>query len=194
VAIGAKWLALSVAPHPSCDDGEHADCGPTTYLFYNIATGKPRIPRLSPGMLVDLDSPTLTRRICRPLQIPEGDPTFPAPFMFYGRYALELPVTGIYLDRCGSRLHLPLLRGPYNVAMFGNSQAVGFCTRLAQVTTGAQQVMQGLYLPSLRRFQVIMPSDLGCPQGVALGPRHLAVIGGISLWMASFPSRPPSRS
>lgn len=82
-AVGARWLALSVAPHQPCGDGVHYSCGPTTNIFYNIATGKPRSPRMDRTTIVDLNSATLTRPICRPLQLPAAEESlFPPALAF----------------------------------------------------------------------------------------------------------------
>ncbi|HET9102419.1 MAG TPA: hypothetical protein VFN55_03630 [Solirubrobacteraceae bacterium] len=184
-AIGADWVGLSVAPHQACGDGIHGTCGPTTYLYENVVTGASRTPRLRAGSVVDLDSPSLTSRLCKPLQVPQGTGGFPNPFTFFGRYTLAFSRSGIYVERCGSRLHLPLIVGSNDFTSFGNTKAVGACNR--RTSTGAAPTLQGVFLPSLRRYQVDMPSNIGCPQSIALGPHHIAVTSGLSLWVAAFP-------
>jgi hypothetical protein len=178
-AVGARWLALSVAPHQSCGDGEHYTCGPTTYIYYNIATGKPRSASMGGSTIIDLNSPTLTRQICRPLQLPAG-----SALTFYGSFAVAPEQNGIYVERCGSHLHMPLVVGSYAGTHLGNTEAVSFCSFSSQ-----QQL--GMFLPSLRRFTFTLPSGLGCPL-VALGTRRVYTIDTQRrLWAAGFPSKPP---
>jgi hypothetical protein len=172
VIVGARWLGLQIDPHAPCGDGEHNSCGPTTYLFYNIASGRSRTPRVGPTTIVDLDSPTLTRRLCAPLAeptSPPGTPPFPPDVTFYGRFALLEAQTGIYLQRCGSRLNVPLVTAGYAGQLVGNQQAVAFCP--ASSAPGS-----GIFLPSLRRFMFTLPRGTYSCWAAALGPRHLYIL------------------
>lgn len=183
VAVGTKWFALSVAPHESCGDGVHYTCGSTTYIYYNIATGRPRSPRAGVHTIIDLDSPTLTRAVCRPLP---GSTIFPSPLTLYGPFALSSEQTGFYLRRCGSPLHMPLAEKTVQ-ALIGNAQAVAYCPDAPD----PNQQASGIFLPSLRRFTFSLPTGTRCWQAV-LGPRHLYVVDmQRRLWVAPFPSKPP---
>jgi hypothetical protein len=187
--VGAKWLALSVAPHQPCGDREHNDCGNYSYLFYNIATGRQKVPRTSTSTIIDLDSPTMTRRLCRPLQVPAGFPAFPPPLTFYGAFALAQAQHGVHVDRCGSHIHVPVIPG----FLVSNAQAVGDCS------PHQPDQIDGIFMPSLRRFTARLASPLSCdtlaPGDLALGPRHLYLAGpNGSLWAAAFPPQPPHAS
>jgi hypothetical protein len=100
-AVGARWLEIQVQPPASCGDGVHYSCGLTTYDYYNIRTGKPQSPPVGKNTIIDLDSPTLTRPICPPLMGPA--------LTFYGSFAVSQEPGGIYVERCGSDLNLPLV-------------------------------------------------------------------------------------
>lgn len=183
-AIGAKWLVVQVPPHDPCGDGVHNSCGPTTYSFYNINTGRPRSPRTGAGEVVDLNSPSLMRRVCRPLQVPSGqNSAFPPPLTFFGSFAEVKDPSGIYLEKCGSSLQLPVVTTPYAGVLLGNIGVVGFCHFGGDLS--------GYFLPSLRRFEAAVPADTGCP--TVLGIRHVFASGPQStLLAAAFPSKPPS--
>jgi hypothetical protein len=175
-AVGATWLEVQVEPHQPCGDGVHYTCGPTTYVYYNIRTGKPRFPSVGQSTIVDLNSPTLTRQICPPLLGPS--------LAFYGSFAVAEEPSGIYVERCGSHLKMPLVLAPYAGTLLGNTRAVAFCSELSQPQSG-------IFLPSLRRFTFALPSGLAgrCP---VLGARHVYVDDARGrLWAAAFPSKPP---
>jgi hypothetical protein len=187
-AVGSRWVAIEVEPHEPCGDGIHRTCGPTTYMFYNIATGKRRAAPMSSRTIIDLDSPTLTRQICPPLQDPAGSDStaFPPPLMFYGSLAVVQEQNGIYVERCGSRLHIPLVGGNYAGSMPANTQAVAFCA-------DAQQQWSGIFLPGLRRFTFRVPVGPSCGVTV-LAARHVYTVSADPqwrLWYAAFPSKPP---
>lgn len=187
LAVGSRWVAVQVEPHESCGDGIHSTCGPTTYMFYNIATGRRRAPPMGSRTITDLNSPTLTRQICQPLQKPAGSDStvFPPPLTFYGSFAVAQAQNGIYVERCGSRLHMPLVAGRYAGSLLAHTQAVAFCP-------DTQQQWSGIFLPSLRRFTFTVP--VGPPCGVTvLATRHIYTEAGPQqrLWSAAFPATPP---
>lgn len=181
--IGAKWF-VEVDPHEPCGDGVHYSCGPTTYSFYNIDTGRRRSPPTGAGTIIDLNSSSLKRRVCQPLQVPPGqDSAFPPPLTFFGSFAEVEDPSGIYLEKCGSRLRLPLVTTPYAGLLLGSTDAVGFCT------FGGG--LNGYFLPSLRSFKAALPAETGCP--AALGTRHIFANGSQStLLAAAFPAKSKS--
>jgi hypothetical protein len=175
-AVGVRWLEVQVEPHQSCGDGVHYSCGPTTYIYYNTRTGSPRFPSVRPSTIIDLNSPTLTRHICRPLVGPS--------LTLFGSFAVAEERGGVYVERCGSHLNLPLALAPYAGTLVGNTQAVAFCGVLSQHEAG-------MFLPSLRRFTFTLPSGLAgqCP---VLGARHIYIDDAQErLWAAVFSSKPP---
>jgi hypothetical protein len=191
IGVGANWLALEVAPHQSCGDGVHSECGPSTTLFYDIATGKRRSPEPTGNSVIDLDSPMLTRRVCAPVSVPPGFPTFPPLVKLDRGFALVQSGNGIYAERCGSPERTYLVTGGYAGGLVESQHAVGFCQTQPQPNAPQEQI-SGAYLPSLTRFTTILPAGSSCV--VALGPRHLYIAGppnATALWAAPFPSRVP---
>lgn len=105
VVLGARWLEMIVQGHQSCGDGVHFECGPDTYVYYNLLTHQVRhgSPQTS-TRVVDPDSPTLTRRVCAPLRVPAS-----GSLTLEGKVALSSNADGRrILERCGSRLHMPV--------------------------------------------------------------------------------------
>jgi hypothetical protein len=201
-AIGSVWMLVEVTPPQSCgpDDPEHNECGPTTYLFYNIRTGKLRagLPTLGPNEFVDLNSPRLTSQMCYPVSAPTGS-VYPPPVGLDGAFAFVQASSGIYVQRCGSNEQTYLTTDPnkwsitpFDASFYKNDQAAGFCT--GQSTGNSLvETLEGIYLPSLTRFVAAVPPGGWC--GVAtLGPRHVYIEGppdATSVLAAGFPPRPP---
>jgi hypothetical protein len=195
-AVGDKWLALDIRAHESCGDGIHYECGPETYLFYNIATGRPKTPHPAANAFIDLDSPTLTSQLCSPLSMPTG---FPPPFVFNGRFAFVVSpgVPGdldpIYVQQCGSSertfLSLPDLGLlPFLGGFVENQYASAFCTPQVAPNRTLEEI-SGIYLPSLTPFTAALPDNTLCGlTEAALGPRHLYIE---ELRRARQPSGPP---
>jgi hypothetical protein len=201
-AIGAVWMLVEVTPPQTCgpDDPEHNECGPTTYLFYNIRTGRVRtgLPTLGPNEFVDLNSARLTSRMCYPVSAPTGS-VYPPPVARDGRFVFVQASSGIYVQRCGSSEQTYLTTDPnkwsirpFTASFYENDQAAGFCT---SQSTGNSLVgtLEGIYLPTLTRFTAAIPPGGWC--GVAtLGPRHIYIEGPedtTSVLAAAFPPRPP---
>ena len=183
LAVGARWFLLTGAPDAPCGDNVHNDCGPGATLYYSIATGKRGFPQVDAHTIIDLDSSTLTQPVCRPLQAPLPNvggylAAFPPSLTFFGRFAVSEETSGLYVEECGSQLHLPLVGAGYEGRLFGASQAVAFWNSNPQVS--------GIFLPSLRRFTFNVPSGFS---GAALGPRHLYVITPTHVWVAALPSK-----
>jgi len=151
-AIGKEWIEFQIA----C--GYH--CGPTTLAFQNIQSGQvddqPADWRPGGTEIPDLNSPTLTRTLCKPLDVPGGftDPatgqTLPGTIVFYGRFVVAQQVNGdnyyssTYLEQCGSSLHA--LIDPNRWPLAANPHAVVW------TTNGISSKVDGLFLPSRRRL------------------------------------------
>lgn len=83
-------------------------------VFQNLQTGGLRQDPGEGTAAADLNAPTLTRRVCRPLRVP---PTFPefnthpiaGLLLVYGSFAVAVcgnrQSTAAYLERCGTHLH-----------------------------------------------------------------------------------------
>jgi hypothetical protein len=113
VSIGTHWIDIK----ESC-----YHCA-TTYVFQDIQTGNTRSDPTGPTTIPDVNSPTLGRRVCSPLRVPRaddggegGDLNAWGSLRVYGSFALAsgtdpYGTPSVYLERCGSRLHLPIQRG-----------------------------------------------------------------------------------
>jgi hypothetical protein len=179
LAVGARWLELQLQPDQSCGDGEHYTCGPTTDLYFNVRTGRPRVPPASRSTIVDLDSRTLTRPLCRPLIGPL--------WWFDGTFAVAQEASGMFLERCGSDMKMPLVTATnYAGTTLANTEAVAFCSFSSTQTAG-------IFLPSRRRFTFTVPKNASnvpaCP--TVLGQRYVYYDDEQErLWAAPFPRKP----
>jgi hypothetical protein len=160
IAIGSRWIEFQV----TC--GYH--CGPTTFGFQNIQSGRVhgQPSGWKPGgtEIPDLNSPTLTRTLCKPFRVPNGfsdSYSGPAPgtIDFYGRFAVAFDwylrsdgyVDQRYvLERCGSHLHQVLLGSvPGGFPLAINSYAV-----IWPDLGLANSTIHGAFLPSGHRFKI----------------------------------------
>ncbi len=173
VAVGARWLEVQLQPNQSCGDGVHYSCGPTTDVYYNVRTGEPRVPSVGQSTIVNLNSPTLTRRLCPPLIGPL--------WWFDGRFAVAQETNGVFLERCGSDLNKPLIVATtYAGIVLANTEAVAFCS-------DSRTEQSGIFLPSLRSFRFTVNA---CP--TVLGERNVYYDDAQDrLWAAPLPSKPP---
>ena len=183
VAVGARWFQVEVEPHEPCGDGIHNTCGPTTYAFYNVRTGQQEVPIVTESETVDLNSPTLVRTLCAPLVEPSGySPTDASAnnLTFDGSFAVGEETSGLYIERCGSNLHVSLVTDPVGGSVLQNARAIAFCSY-------GQTPTNGLLLPSLTPFTMVAPAvaPTACP---LLGPRHAYVVDAQNqLWAATLP-------
>ncbi len=183
--VGADWIEVKESCY-HCRD---------FHDFQNIQTGQlasattPRDlgQRSGPGgtTIPDLDSPTLIRRLCRPLRVPTSwdnayDQSVSGMLMFHGSFAVASGVRRgsdnqfAFIERCGSRLHVPI---PDDATVIASSHAVIW-------QAGG---VNGVLLPSLRRLRIILPGVVTRASGVvaALSQRTLYVLGRGQLWTAS---------
>lgn len=190
-AIGDRWIEFEI----TC--GYH--CGPTTFAFQNIRSGQvndqPRDWKPGGTEIPDLNSPTLTRVLCRPLRLPAGftDPTtsqtLPGTLVFYGQFAIAQQWSAgnlnlyTYLERCGSRLRRRI--DPNGWPFTANTHLVVWMTA---GPAGPHRPLDGLFLPTLRRVRVTLPS---IPSRVALSAKHIYVITSTGrLYQATAPAAP----
>jgi len=178
-AIANQWIEFLV----TC--GYH--CGPTTFAFQNLQTGQvdDQPPDWKPGgtEIPNLNSPILTQHLCKPLKVPDGftDPTtnqtLPGTISFYGRFVVAQQWSPgnlnihTYLARCGSGLHK--LIDPNDWPLAGNAHAIIWTLGFANPTPGRSPQalpVQGLFLPTLRRFTITTPSAASV---VALSAKHI---------------------
>lgn len=172
IAVGADWIEYDViCGMEHCTD---------TYAFQNIATGQVQGPpmdwRAGGRTVPDLNSPTLARQLCSPLRVPRGNPgedniSVPGHLSFAGPFAIAVDWSGIqsvqpYLERCGSRLHKPIDQNDY--PLVANPRLV-----LWERSGGVSRRLDGLFLPSLRRLTLVLPSAPADPFRLVLSSRTL---------------------
>jgi hypothetical protein len=145
-----------------------------TYHFQNIDTGQVQsLPGWRAGgrIVPDLDSPSLVRTLCLPLKVPPAPtpytnldlPPGPGSLSMYGSFAI---VSSDVLERCGSRLK----------RVVGNQEPLGASSRAIVWVAGSDsRRLDGLFLPSLRRF-VIATGPSITPYAVVLSSGELYVI------------------
>ena len=131
-AIGSDWIEYDES---SVHLGDR-------FVFQSISGGELRRDPTNARTVVDLSSPRLARRLCAAASVPKyGRVTLD------GAFAVVSGPAGAFVERCGRRLHLAL--GP---AVFVQS-VPGAIAWLAE----PGRSLQGVLLPSLRRFRVILP-------------------------------------
>lgn len=154
--------------------------------------------------IADLDSPQLHRAVCRPLRVPVEHPWLSdgtGAFMrsrrpiwgsltFYGSFAVAIGDSGDAIERCGTNLHLhiPIVGNlgatENDPASLGNERMV--------LWSHARQELGGVFLPSLRRFTILLPSLIDGVDHAAMGNRTLYVLDDhLELWRTSLPNAPP---
>ncbi len=146
---------------------------PGVYHFQNIVTGQVQsLPGWQAGgrIVPDLDSPSLARTLCRPLKVPPDAtpyrnrdlPPGPGSVSLHGSFAI---VSSDVLERCGSRLKRVL----------GDQQPLGASERAIVWVAGSNSHrLDGLFLPSLRRFVIATGPSIN-PNRVVLSSGELYV-------------------
>jgi hypothetical protein len=177
-AVGTHWVEFD----RNCDDVHLCP----NYTFVNIQTGATRDASIPAGTLIDLNSVKLARKICRPLRLP-NIPLFELPtksLVFDGRFAIATGASGIFLERCGKRLHLRI--SPYGNPFVGD--VVGANSR-AVVWQSPERQLTGVFLPTLRRFVIRLPAN--SDYNIELGARTLYLLDSNGqVWTAPAPSPP----
>jgi len=186
VAVGADWAE---GVNAGCDVNIKG-CDPII-LFQNLQTGQTQqgLAGYQPGgnVIPDLDSPSLAKTLCRPLQLGEGEAVgYGSPPVGFiaaaGEFAVVEEATGIggstpptdnyYLERCGTHWRHRVV-GPGAI----NLHAVVF-----GFPSG------GLLLPSLQPFTIQLTPALRRFTTVALGAKALyALDDHHHVWTAQFP-------
>lgn len=191
-AFGAAWIRWSW----SC-----GHCDGTVFTFQNIQTGELRRDPRTQSTLADLDSPQLARAVCSPLRVPKSGASF-GRLVPDGSFALAQgvqPVSWVYLERCGTHLHVRLAMGDLGTITI--SPSIFATPHVVLWQTGLRQ-LSGLFLPSLRRFVLSIPASLSVKTArapdfffgfrFALSSRAL-YLSGNELLTATMPQRPPAR-
>ena len=202
VAIGTDWIEYYGPVEYGCT----VHCT-YQYSFGNIATGQIQtLPEWTPGgtAIPDLNSPVLIGQLCSPLQVPQGFPEeetgltdSPDSLTFAGPFAVGIQwyqpgdwQDRLVLERCGSRLRR-VLANPSDTEPRFPQFAIN---RNIVVWLNYESVpIRGVFLPSLRKFTVPVPSrfTLSTGDSVFLTSHTLYVEDGAGhLLEASAPRRP----
>jgi hypothetical protein len=150
-AVGTDWIAVT-------SDCEAAGCAPT-YRFQNLSTGQVVADPANAATTLSLDARGLSVSACQPLRVP-------GPFVAgwgwlsrAGMYEIASGAAGSYLERCGSRLHEFLTRGPTTTGC-----PSPFCppptNGRAVIWEAAPGVLRGLSLPGRRPFEIALPEQV----------------------------------
>jgi len=201
VGVGSQWVGLE---NPGI---EHVS---PRISFENLLTGQVRADPTNATTNVNLDSPGLATHVCRPVTIPPvagvygefgdvwGSVTFKA------GYAITAGYSGMYLERCGSRLHETLARFPtyassgfYSCPAFACPPAINAHEVLWQSQSRA--VIHGIFLPDRQRFTVHLPAGLVLTtMGLAGTKLYLSGTYGSSsipgVWTIPQPTQPTSNT
>ncbi|HJS95100.1 MAG TPA: hypothetical protein VJ741_12620 [Solirubrobacteraceae bacterium] len=176
LAVGTDWIEY--------DKERSARLG-DRFIFQKLDTGALRGNPTGPRTLPDLDSPVLAQPVCAPLRVPRH-----GTLTFDGRYAVAAGATGTFIERCGSRLHLPV---PFLTVATGPGAIVWLPSPTSAVS--------GVFLPSLRRFKIAPPPGDAYAVDVEVSLRHIYITmapraSGIDVWSAPAPrpQAPVSRS
>jgi hypothetical protein len=182
-SVGARWVEFRLVGYGDCGDHIHFECGPASVRFFNITTHQ--IRRNGPksgGTILDLDSPTLARSVCKPLRAP-ADGTLTV----LGTFAVETGASGSFLEQCGSSRKMPIGVGAESLAGHGilaNLHAVAWVLP----ATGGSEQLSGLLLPSLRTFTLVLPANITGLGAATLDSSRLYVADADgNVWAAAFP-------
>jgi hypothetical protein len=181
--IGADWVQVT-----STTEDQHPGFG---YEYVNRTTGRVVAQPTSPKLNVDLNSPKLTARVCKPLSIPHptdgniGAGTLTA---VGGGFQIASGNQS-YLERCGTQLRLPVGCNEDVCTVAHNAHSVVWATSADNdPSAGRLKTISGVFLPSLQRFTIKPPTDAtGIPE-VAFTNKHLYVMAGGSLWRSPTPT------
>jgi hypothetical protein len=138
-AVGSDWVEYDESSTRLGD----------RFVFQSIASGALRRDPANAVTLADLSSPALAHRLCRPLRTSRGDSMIGLP----GRFALAISESGSVLERCGTQLHRPLAFNNGSVIDTWSSSDA----RTLVWNAHPGYALDGLFLPSMRRFIVSAP-------------------------------------
>src|SRR5581483_5303078 len=150
LAVGTDWIEY---------DKEHSIRLGDRFIFQSLDTGVVRRDPTGPRTLPDLDSPVLAQPVCAPLRVPRH-----VTLIFDGRFAVASGATGTFIEKCGTRLRLP-------VPSLDASAAPEAIVWLTSPTHDPG----GVFLPSLRRFSIARPPGHSYLVDVELSIRHIYV-------------------
>lgn len=181
--VGRYWLAVVEQLCNHC-------ASPT--VFQSLTTGQVRPDPTAATTLPDLNSPDLATAVCSPLRLPPSTTNDAGDIVrtlglldFAGQFALATSTASdgsstTYLERCASRLHTfvchcsPSRSGSFR-AVVANAHVVIWAPPIA--FGSAISHLDGLYLPSRRRFLIPLPAAARArgTEGLLLSSRSLYI-------------------
>ena len=200
VAAGSSWLEYVVS---DCPQGEHCIAHNE---FENIDSGQLLADPTGGRTIADLGSPALAQPLCAPLRVPTAFALFsgevPGSLTMDGQFAIAQGTDAngtprTYLERCGSKLHRLLVKGPYP----GGTPPIAWNAHTVIWQSGPGR-LAGVFLPSLRRFALAVSHTLPsaecsrpdlrtCFSELALTRRTLYLLSADgTLWTSHSPSAP----
>ena len=153
IAAGSRWLELSVT---QCVNGtpvcQKYSSGAE---FQSIRNGEIRSDPTNATTIADLNSVGLARRVCAPLQVPDGRSLAAYSGFFlvsttYGRNTNP----GLYLEHCGSK-HRQLLFSAPGLIWNATNRAIIWQPWTVNLLTEAQ--LNGVFEPSGQHFVIPLP-------------------------------------
>jgi len=194
--VGADWFAFA------------GNCGfehvPTSLVFENVQTKAAQADPRTATAGVDLNSPALAQKICPPLMLPTSGAGTGGwgSIEFVAKYAIVAGSGGVYLERCGSRLHEFL-------TFSTNLQAcsIGGCAPPSNnhvvIWQQAIDVLGGIFLPGRRRFTIRVPRQAepgangpyvnGDGVTLAITSSSIYLASGNQVWTPPIPPPPSSK-
>jgi hypothetical protein len=188
--LGDYWVEFD----ETCDS-EGGSTFPHTYVFENTHTGAySTLPAWKPGgrIVPNLNAQQLRQTLCPGLHAPVRAATA---LVVDGRFAIATTASSIdtehdriYLERCGTRLHMRIrLEAEFSVVAASSHAIVWEANN-----GGLLGQFSGVFLPSLRRFSFWFPHHLAVDQvAYALDARRLYVLDDSGrAWAAALQPRP----
>jgi hypothetical protein len=158
VAVGADWIEWVGSSY------HHL---PTQVVYFqNVETGELRKDPTDATTFADLNSPALAHRTCRGVRLmrdlDSGYGMRWGSLTAYGRFALVTGTNGVaVLERCGTHMRRQLPPGSdgYSSALASTDSAIMWQADPSELS--------GLFLPSLQRFVIALPSAIVKPPGAS---------------------------
>lgn len=191
-AVGSDWIEWVWG-------GYH---DPTTFHFQNLQTGEFRDDPTNATTFPDLNSPSLAQTTCPGVRlIRREDPDGPAAnpwgeLTYEGQFALATTEVGrVFLERCGTHMRRLLPHGWSECCLasdLGSNATV-------IVWQSARNRLSGLFLPSLQKFTMPLPSavvaseaqyETGFELALTSGALYMNEDGG-ALWRTASPAALP---
>lgn len=186
-AFGRDWMEVNEEAY--CDP--RATPCPSTTAFVSLPDGHVGTFHPAARHILDLNSPTLSRKVCAPLSMPPSGGSLE----FIGRFAVETTAKGdMYLEKCGSHLHRLLNAALPNSGNFvtANSHAVVTCSAPGYGSRNPPSKYSGVFLPSLKRFAFDLPAGLrACGATVDNNALYVGDSSETYVWAAPLPTTPP---